>query len=343
MPFAVARSPSWPPPQPPPSPSPAAPPPRADESGTSAAADGAVPGDDRARVRRDRRSTRRPSAWRPGAGAAPRPRSRSGVVPVGDRRSRPTAATATACCPGSRTARRARRRDPVVLTDDGEAPSLRGVHRGRARRHPRPVLGHHQEQYDTAQRDRPDRRLPGRRRGPTPWDETITTVGTRARPAPRGAGRARRPRRRARRRRPRRTPSSRARPSPPSGTSPGTFYVYTRGDPRVGVPLGLGLEDAPAVDELANGDAPFFYTLATSSSTSSTATSSSATRHPGGGRRVPRSRRRSRPSRRSPAARSPRSSAPSSSLAVSPPTALSLTYGLDELVASLSAAAQPAN
>ena len=29
--------------------------------------------------------------------------------------------------------------------------------------------------------------------------------------------------------------------------------------------------------------------------------------------------------------------------AVSPPTALSLTYGLDELVASLSAAAQPAS
>ena len=41
----------------------------------------------------------------------------------------------------------------------------------------------------------------------------------------------------------------------------GTFYVYRAVDPRVEFLLDLGFVSAPAVDELANGDATFYYTL----------------------------------------------------------------------------------
>ncbi|MFB2597485.1 iron-siderophore ABC transporter substrate-binding protein [Herbiconiux sp. P17] len=41
----------------------------------------------------------------------------------------------------------------------------------------------------------------------------------------------------------------------------GTFYVYKKADPRVEFLLDLGFENAPSVDELANGDATFYYTL----------------------------------------------------------------------------------
>jgi iron complex transport system substrate-binding protein len=41
----------------------------------------------------------------------------------------------------------------------------------------------------------------------------------------------------------------------------GTFYVYKKEDPRVEFMLDLGFVNAPAVDELANGDATFYYTL----------------------------------------------------------------------------------
>jgi iron complex transport system substrate-binding protein len=41
----------------------------------------------------------------------------------------------------------------------------------------------------------------------------------------------------------------------------GTFYVYRAADSRVNFLFGLGLENAPAVDELASGDSTFSYTL----------------------------------------------------------------------------------
>ncbi len=43
--------------------------------------------------------------------------------------------------------------------------------------------------------------------------------------------------------------------------SAGTFYVYKKEDPRVGFMFDLGFENAPAVDALANGDSTFYYTL----------------------------------------------------------------------------------
>jgi iron complex transport system substrate-binding protein len=41
----------------------------------------------------------------------------------------------------------------------------------------------------------------------------------------------------------------------------GTFYVYKPEDPRVNFLFSLGLKSAPAVDELANGSSTFYYTL----------------------------------------------------------------------------------
>lgn len=41
----------------------------------------------------------------------------------------------------------------------------------------------------------------------------------------------------------------------------GTFYVYTAEDSRADFVLDLGFDDAPAVSELATGESPFFYTL----------------------------------------------------------------------------------
>ena len=43
--------------------------------------------------------------------------------------------------------------------------------------------------------------------------------------------------------------------------SSGTFYVYTDADPRVTFATDLGFDSAPSVAELANGESDFFYTL----------------------------------------------------------------------------------
>ena len=43
--------------------------------------------------------------------------------------------------------------------------------------------------------------------------------------------------------------------------SAGTFYVYKKNDPRVDFMFDLGFVNAPAVDDLSNGDGTFFYTL----------------------------------------------------------------------------------
>jgi iron complex transport system substrate-binding protein len=122
--------------------------------------------------------------------------------------------------------------------------------------------------------------------------------------------------------------------------SAGTFYVYKKNDPRVGFMFDLGFENAPAVDELSNGDGTFFYTLsyeqldklqadvvlnyATTQADADTFSSSPQT------------------------AVIPAVSAghvaqlvgAQNISAVSPPTALSLPWGLDNLVDALAAAAK---
>lgn len=119
----------------------------------------------------------------------------------------------------------------------------------------------------------------------------------------------------------------------------GTFYVYKAADARVEFLFGLGLENAPAVDELANGESSFYYTLSYEEldklesdivlSYHDTAEEAAAflTSAPIGA--IPA------------VARGAVAQVVGTELiaAVSPPTALSLTYGLDELVDALAIAA----
>lgn len=122
----------------------------------------------------------------------------------------------------------------------------------------------------------------------------------------------------------------------------GTFYVYKAADPRVEFLFDLGFVNAPAVDELANGDATFYYTLSYeqldqldsdvvvvySDSEEELATF------------LAQPYAQSIPAVQSGAVAGITSAALVAS--VSPPTALSLTWGLDDFVASLSSAAAAA-
>ena len=119
----------------------------------------------------------------------------------------------------------------------------------------------------------------------------------------------------------------------------GTFYVYKKADARVEFLFDLGLESAPSVDELSNGDSTFYYTLSYEQldkleadiliSYSDTQDEADAFLSSSHGLAIP----------------AVKSGAVASVVgtefvaAVSPPTALSLTWGLDGLVELLSAAA----
>ncbi|KQO99512.1 iron-siderophore ABC transporter substrate-binding protein [Leifsonia sp. Leaf264] len=122
----------------------------------------------------------------------------------------------------------------------------------------------------------------------------------------------------------------------------GTFYVYKSADPRVEFLSALGLENAPAVDELDNGAAPFYFTLSyeqldkldsdiilsysdTQAEADAFLTTPTTMALPAVGRGAVA-----------------QVVGTEFIAAVSPPTALSLTWGLDDLVASLSAAADKA-
>lgn len=118
----------------------------------------------------------------------------------------------------------------------------------------------------------------------------------------------------------------------------GTFYVYKDADPRVQFLLDLGFVSAPSVDELANGDSTFYYTLSyeeldklgsdvvlSYSDTQEEADAFATSSH---GLVIP-----------AVAAGNLASVVGTQYIAaVSPPTALSLPWGLDELVTQLSAA-----
>lgn len=122
--------------------------------------------------------------------------------------------------------------------------------------------------------------------------------------------------------------------------SSGTFYVYKKNDPRVGFMFDLGFTNAPAVDELSNGDGTFFYTLsyeqldklqadvvlnyATTQPEADTFTSSPQTSV------IPAVA----------AGHAAQLVGAQNISAVSPPTALSLPWGLDNLVDTLAAAAK---
>ena len=229
---------------------------------------------------------------------------------------------------------------PVILTDDGEAPPYEELVEAAPDVILAPYSGITEEQYEllseiaptVAYEDQP---------WTTPWREVITTVGTALGKSAEAQGvlddldaelAA----------------QAEAHPELEGLTVAavwdvaGTFYVYTPEDSRVEFLSALGLEDAPAVAELANGESPFYYTLSyeqLDQLDSDLVISYHDTQEEADAFLA------SAPIQAIPAVgRGQVAQVVGTELiaAVSPPTALSLTYGLDELVTALSAAAQPA-
>ncbi len=226
---------------------------------------------------------------------------------------------------------------PAILTDDGEAPPYEELVEAAPDVILAPYSGITEEQYDLLSEIAPTVAYPGEA-WTTPWRETVTIVGT-------ALGLEREAQGVLDDLDAELATQAEAHPELDGLTVAavwdvaGTFYVYTPEDSRVEFLSALGLEDAPAVAELANGDSPFFYTLSYEQldrldsdlviSYHDTPAEADAFLA-------------SAPIRAIPAvARGQVAQVVGTELiaAVSPPTALS-TYGLDELVASLSAAAQ---
>jgi iron complex transport system substrate-binding protein len=123
----------------------------------------------------------------------------------------------------------------------------------------------------------------------------------------------------------------------------GVFYVYTDADPRVTFATELGFESAPSVAELANGESEFFYTLSYEQldqlssdvivNFGATEDETNAFLAAGYAQVMPQVQ--------AGAVASPFGPAFVSS--VSPPTGLSLTWGIDDYVDLLSAAALAAD
>jgi iron complex transport system substrate-binding protein len=227
---------------------------------------------------------------------------------------------------------------PTILTDDGETPPYEELVEAAPDVILAPYSGITEEQYELLSEIAPTVAYEGEP-WTTPWREVITTVGTalglddeaqgvlddldaelaaQAEAHPELAGLS----------------------VAAVWDVAGTFYVYTPEDSRVEFLSALGLDDAPAVAELANGDSPFFYTLSYEQldqlqsdllisyhDTQAEADAFLASAPIGA---IPA------------VSRGQVAQVVGTELiaAVSPPTALSLTYGLDELVASLSAAAE---
>lgn len=123
----------------------------------------------------------------------------------------------------------------------------------------------------------------------------------------------------------------------------GTFYVYKKADPRVEATLALGLTSAPSVDELANGDETFYYTLSyerLDEVTSDILVSFADTEKLS---RAFLTSSHGRTMRQVKDGTVAEVVGPEFVAAVSPPTALSLTWGLEEYTDILAAAAAKAD
>lgn len=123
----------------------------------------------------------------------------------------------------------------------------------------------------------------------------------------------------------------------------GTFYVYRPADSRVSFLFDLGLKSAPAVEELASGDSPFFYTLSYEQldKLKSDIVVNFANTDEEAATFLAQSYAKVIPAVQTGAVASV-TGIPLIS-AVSPPTALSLTWGIDKYVVKLSAAAKAAD
>jgi iron complex transport system substrate-binding protein len=148
---------------------------------------------------------------------------------------------------------------PLVLPDSSEEPPYEEI----AAAEPDLILavysGITREQYELLSKIAPTVAYPGEAWA-TPWKDTIRIVGTAlgrdaeasalledidARLAEKAAE----------------LPELEGRSVAMVWDSAGTFYVYRTADPRVEATLALGLTSAPAVDELASGEETFYYTL----------------------------------------------------------------------------------
>lgn len=230
---------------------------------------------------------------------------------------------------------------PAILTDDGEAPPYEELIEAAPDVILAPFSGITEEQYELLSEIAPTVAYEGEP-WTTPWRDVITTVGTALGKSAEAeavlddldAELARRADEH---------PELDGRTVAAVWDVAGTFYVYTPEDARVEFLSGLGLTDAPAVAELANGDSPFFYTLSyeqLDQLDSDLILSYHDTQEEADAFLA------SAPIQAIPAVgRGQVAQVVGTELiaAVSPPTALSLTYGLDELVAALSTAAQPAS
>jgi iron complex transport system substrate-binding protein len=125
--------------------------------------------------------------------------------------------------------------------------------------------------------------------------------------------------------------------------SAGVFYVYKDADPRVAFTLDLGFESAPAVEDLSSGDSTFFYTLSYEEldKLTSDVLVNFGTTQEESDKFLAESYSQAMPQVQNGAVASPVGAAFISS--VSPPTALSLPWGLDDYVALLSEAALAAD
>jgi iron complex transport system substrate-binding protein len=122
--------------------------------------------------------------------------------------------------------------------------------------------------------------------------------------------------------------------------SSGTFYVYKKNDPRVGFMFDLGFTNAPAVDELSNGDGTFFYTLSYEQldKLQADVVLNYATTQPEADTFISSPQTSVIPAVA--AGHAAQLVGAQNISAVSPPTALSLPWGLDNLVDTLAAAAK---
>lgn len=230
---------------------------------------------------------------------------------------------------------------PVVLPDSGEEPPYEEIAAADPDLILAPYSGVTEEQYELLSAIAPTVAYP---EAPwtTPWRETIRIVGTAlgreeaagalladidARLADEAAEH----------------PELRGKSVAMVWDTAGTFYVYRPADPRVGATEALGLVSDPSVEALASGDSTFFYTLSLEEvdrlesdilvSFADTQELSDAFLASPHGRTMDQVRRGA----------VAQVVGTEFIAAVSPPTALSLTWGLDDYVDLLSQAARAAD
>jgi len=148
---------------------------------------------------------------------------------------------------------------PIVLSNDGEAPPYEEI----AAADPDVILagysGITEEQYELLSEIAPTVAYEGEAWS-TPWKDVVTTVGTALGKSAEAdtvladldevlaEGAAAHP-------------ELEGKSVAAVWDVAGTFYVYKAADSRVAFLFDLGLVNAPAVDELSNGDSTFYYTL----------------------------------------------------------------------------------